>query len=650
VLDLIAFLAVVAVNRLLYVMPMEFDLWLGRSLGGVFYALSGKRKMVTYANLRAAFCREKTPKELRVMAKASYTQAAQTFAELIFMAKVDAAHIEKYVTIRNFERVTEAAKNPKGMMLISAHFGNWELSLVTAAVKGHPLYILAREQKMKRLNELFNRLRESKGSVVVKKGADIKRLIRVLRDGKSVGLLADQNAGANGELLELFGRKASTAVGPYRLAQKGGAVILPAFIHRKRGPYHELVVEEIISIKENEDIVPYMEKYNRLLEKHIKEDPEQWFWMHKKWKMNPERKIMVLDDGKKGHLNQSMAIVREIKTYRESEGRDSENIKVNVVRVDFLSDLRKAVFKMLAPIFGRNCQGRLGLLKWAFDKQSYDKVSKEYADIIISTGSSLASVNMMLKSENYARNVAVLDPGVLIRRKFDLVIIPRHDVKKGNEGAKKEKSNIVVTDLAPNLIKAEDMRKDNGAGQDVSLQSEKANVGIFIGGKNKHFVFSEKMIREILSSVTEFCEEHDSFLHVTTSRRTSPKIEKTVEEVLFGQPRCKTLVMGSKDKDLGTVSRIMCECDILIVSLESISMVSEAVSSGKRVMVFMPDKVSRKETKYERFSDLLASRGYLTRVNPGEIKTKAGEILKKKDSSKIINDGRRIREKLYRLF
>ena len=67
-------------------------------------------------------------------------------------------------------------------------------------------------------------------------------------------------------------------------------------------------------------------------------------------------------------------------------------------------------------------------------------------------------------------------------------------------------------------------------------------------------------------------------------------------------------------------------------------------------MVFMPDKVSCKETKYERFSDLLASRGYLTRVNPGEIKAKAGEILEKKDSSKIINDGRRIREKLYRLF
>ena len=643
-LDLIASLAILAVNRVLHFLPMEFTLWVGRSFGGVVYLMSGKRKMVTYANLRAAFCHEKTPEELRALTKGSYTQVAQTFAELIAMTKVNDEYIDKYITIRNIDRALIAAKNPKGMLFVSAHFGNWEISSAVSAAKGVPLYILARDQKMKRVNDLFNWLRESKGSVVVRKGADVKRLIRMLREGRSVGLLADQNAGVNGKLLELFGRLASTAVGPYRLAQKG-AVILPAFIHRKKGPYHELILEEVISIEKDEDIVPYMEKYNRLLEKHVREDPEQWFWMHKKWKMNPVRKIIVLDDGKKGHLNQSMGIIREIIEYRESEGRDPENIKVKVIKVNFFSDRRKAAFKIIAPVFGRNCQGKLGLLRWALDRRSYEEMATNFADIIVSTGSSLACVNMMLKDENYGRNIAVLDPGALIRRKFNLIVIPRHDRRKELDEKAKAESNIVVTELAPNMISAKEMRGDVASSSDKKL-----NVGVLIGGDNKHFIFTEKLIKEVLFSAVEFCNKHEGVLHVTTSRRTPELVEKSAEDILSGSSVCKTFVRGSSDKDPGTVARIMKECDVLIVSLESISMVSESVSSGKRVLVFMPEKTSGKDTKYERFTRRLASLGYLALAESGEITKIAEDLLGRVEPAKEVEDGKHIREKLYRLF
>jgi len=624
-------------------MPMSFNLWFGRALSGIFYLLSGNRKKITYANIRASFCHEKTPEEIRRIARGVYASAAQTFAELIAMTKVDADYIEKYVSITNFERIERSSKNPKGMILISAHFGNWELSLAASAVKGFPLYILVRDQKMKRLNELFNKLRESKGSVVVRKGADIKRLIRVLRQGKSVGLLADQNAGAHGELLELFGRPASTAVGPYRLAQKDGAVILPAFIHRRKGPYHELVLEEPMSIKEDEDILPYMEKYNRMLEKHIKEDPEQWFWMHKKWKMNPVRKIMVLDDGKKGHLNQSMAIVNEIKKYRLSEGHDPGNIRVITIRINFASGMRKNIFKIAAPILGRNCQGRLGLLKWALDKQSYEKVTRNHADIIISAASGLAGVNMMLKEENYARSVAVLDPGALIRGKFDLIVVPRHDMRK-KPGKRKRDDNRIITELAPNLISSgNDYRSEDGG-------DKRLNVGVLVGGDNKYFSFPKKLVKDILLSIHGFCEEHDGYMHVTTSRRTSPEVEDAAGDLAADFARCGTFVKGTRDKNTDTVEKIIRSCDILIVSMESISMVSEAVSSGKKVLVFSPIKKTDRTTKYERFALDLEQRGYLTRVKPGEIREKAQEALKSKDAVKTNEDGRRIREKLYRLF
>ncbi|MGB3082368.1 MAG: lysophospholipid acyltransferase family protein, partial [Candidatus Omnitrophota bacterium] len=316
------------VNVLFHLMPIRLNLWLARRLGVLAYYLSGRRKQIAYANLKAAFSKEKTPYEIKHIAKNVYVQAAQTFAELLSLTKVNTQYLEKYIKFRHRDRLEKASKNSKGLIFISAHFGSWELMIATSITIGHPLHILARDQKMKRLNELLHRIRESKGNTVIRKGMDIKNIFQVLRRGDSIGILGDQNAGPTGTLLDFFGRPASTAIGPYRFAQKTGAWVLPAFMHRVKGPYHEVVLEEPMIIGKNEDITPYAQAYNRLLEKHVREDPDQWFWMHKKWKMTPVKKIMVLDDDKKGHLKQSLAVVKQIKRYREKEGFSPDQTKV----------------------------------------------------------------------------------------------------------------------------------------------------------------------------------------------------------------------------------------------------------------------------------------------------------------------------------
>ncbi|MBU1895027.1 MAG: hypothetical protein KJ983_04370, partial [Candidatus Omnitrophica bacterium] len=169
-LDLIASFLVRVINLVFYVLPIEVNLAIGRSLGGCIYLLSGKRSAITYSNLKAAYAlsksaenENKTPQEIKRITKSAYRNVGQTFAELISMTKVSSAYINKFVSIKNFERIQSAAKNPKGMILVSAHFGNWEISTITSGFKGFPMYILARDQKMKRLNELLNVLRESKG-------------------------------------------------------------------------------------------------------------------------------------------------------------------------------------------------------------------------------------------------------------------------------------------------------------------------------------------------------------------------------------------------------------------------------------------------------------------------------------------------------
>jgi KDO2-lipid IV(A) lauroyltransferase len=627
-------------------MPISFNLWLGQSLGAFAYYASGKRSRITYANLKAAFCREKSPREIKRLTKEVYKHAGRTFAEILSITKVDQRYVDKYIEDVNRKHIEEAARNPNGMMLVSAHYGNWELLTVVSVFRGFPLHLLARDQKMSRLNELLNTLRESKGNIVIRKGMDIKNIFRILRSGGGVGILADQNAGPNGELLDFFGRPASTAVGPYKFAQKSGAWVLPAFMHRKKGPYHKIVIEEPMIIKKGEDVVPYMKEYNRLLEKHVRDHPEQWFWMHKKWKLTPVKRILVLDDSKKGHLKQALAAVKQLKYYREKEGFSPDETQVDIVGVKFKSKTARALFKSLNPLFIFKCQGRLDRLKWVLKRDCYEDLAGRYADVVISCGSTLSGLNRMMKTENNARNLTVLDPGRFNRRKFDLVVVPRHDVSaKGIKG-----ENVIVTDLAPNTIEPEkigSLRKE--VDSELSFQGS-VRIGMLVGGENPGFSFGKDLARSLASGVKEACEKLNGYLYMTTSRRTPGPAETVMKDSLGDYRRCVRFVSGKEDQDALTVEKILSFSDVVVVSGESISMVSEAVSSGKPVLVFMPDKKSKRAAKYEKFVKLLQDKKYLKLISPDGIREGAELYLSGRQERVLPEDGKRIREKMYRLF
>lgn len=641
-LDLIASVLVRGLNYLFGVIPIEFSLWMARRLGPFIYHISGKRRRVTYANLKAAFCGEKDPREIKRIAKNTYRNFAQTFVEILSLTKMNVPYMDKYVEIEGMPTFEEAYANPTGMILVSAHFDNWEISIADSALKGYRLYILARDQKMSRLNELLNRLRESKGNIVIRKGADIKNVFRALGEGKSVGILADQNAGAHGELLNLFGRPASTAVGPYRFAQKHGAWLLPVFIHRIKGPYHKITIEPYMVIKQDDGLEPYMKKYNAILEKHIRKDPDQWMWMHKKWKLTPLKKIMVLDDGKKGHLKQSLAVVKQIKRHRQERGFKPEHVEVEAVKIDFKNKAARAVFDSLSPFFGPRCHGCLKCLRRALKPESYDNAVRRYADVIVSCGSALRAVNKMLKYENNARNLAVLDPGPLNRGCFDVIVLPRHDFE-GKRFPKKTK--VVVTELAPNLI--EPATSDE---RQATSDQRRPCIGLLFGGDNLHFGFGEELTRSVADGIKESASRINGCFYATTSRRTPDAAEDILKEELAGDSRCRGLVTARTDTDERTVEKIIAASDVMIVSGESISMVSEAVSSGRPVLVFMPDKKTPKRTKYEHFTEGLEKRGYVKMVRPAGMAGAVEDLIKRGSGMRPSDDDDRICKEMHRLF
>ncbi len=233
--DYLAYIAVKFLNKLFSLMPIRLALWIGMRLGTLAFLFNRKRRVIAYANLKAAFAGEKSPKELKGLTKKVYQNLLQTFVEVLNLTKVNKKYVDKYVKVINMERVERASKSGRGTILLTAHFGGWELSNLVSAIVGYPILVLAREQKLGRINELLNQLRESKGCKVIRKGISMKNIIMALRDKQIVGVLSDQDAGKNGTFVTFFGRPTSSHSGPMEMAKRTGSIILPNFIVRVKG-------------------------------------------------------------------------------------------------------------------------------------------------------------------------------------------------------------------------------------------------------------------------------------------------------------------------------------------------------------------------------------------------------------------------------
>jgi len=610
-IDYAAYIAVRALNKILGLVPVSASLWFGRRIGDAVFFFNKARRVVAYANLKSAFAKEKSPAELRRITKNVYRNMVQTFIEILNLTKVNRRYVDRYVEVMNMERIRNAAKSGRGTILLTAHFGDWELSSLVSSVEGFPILVLVREQKMKRLNELLNLLRESNGCKVIRKGMEVKNILKALRDKNIVGILSDQDAGKNGIFVDFFGRPASYHTGAFEIAKHSGSLILPNFIVRTGGPYHKLYLEEYIDFQKTQspgDVRENVQKFARLLEAYIRKYPDQWLWLHKRWKSTPVRTVLVLNDGKAGHLNQSMAVVRQLKRARATQGYKIADTRVVVVDVKYKSGFSRALLAAASVFATWRCHGRMGIMRSCLAAETYDTLMKTYSEFVVSCGSSLAPVNIFMSKENCARNIVVMKPGIpMSLRKFDLAVIPKHD------NLLKAK-NVITTDLAPNLVDDESLKRDGEKLKgSTGIGTDKA-VSLFVGGGNPEFSLTAENINLALDGLTSFIGSRGVELLVTTSRRTSPAVEDILKKRLQGNPACKLLIIANERNLDGAVSGMLALSKVAVVSEESISMISEAISAGKKVVVFKLAKKKDSMTKHERALKGLSDRGYITIV------------------------------------
>ena len=193
------------------------------------------------------------------------------------------------------------------------------------------------------------------------------------------------------------------------------------------------------------------------------------------------------------------------------------------------------------------------------------------------------------------------------------------------------------------------MEKARTALKDEIKKGDRKILGVFLGGDNTDFEYTEGDIQKVISGILDASESINLDILFTTSRRTNRNIENMVKQNLKNQPRCKFLVIANEKNNPYAVGGILAFSDIIVVSGESTSMVSEAVSSGKRTIAFKGRKKISKLTKHEVFLDRLLDAGYLEIAKPDNLKDVISNPSKIESPSKKSEDEDWIYRNMWRL-
>ena len=592
-------------SLLLQALPLKTALSFGRAFGIILFHTSARRH-IAYVNLKAAFGDRFSAEERKEIVKRHFCNLAQTAVEVLRFPKMDQTFLERYVLVENREHYEQTVQKNQGAVLITPHFGNWELSQVLSAIVGRPMHVLARQQKHTKLDDFLNELRTTHGSIAIHKGGGVRDLIRTLRKGGMVGVLGDLSGGRSGDIVRFFGRKTTAPSGVFEIAKRTNSIILPCFMVRLEGLKHQVFIEKPFPLvstgNEEKDIKETVQNYYHLLETWISKYPEQWFWMYKRWKYCFTKRVLVLRDERAGHTNQSEAIAHEFEKLGGPLPEDYE-FEFHSAQVKFKSSWHRRLFFLFAFFAYPFVQGRLGFLKFFLEPECVKPLCDTHADLIISAGSSLAPLNLLLKKENLAKSIVVMKPSFpYLAHFFDLLIVPVHDAFP------KRHTHAVRTLITPSRM---DDRLVQSSSQKikevVSLGSNGAKrISVFIGGKAKSYQFQPVEFRKWLTALKACAKESRSELLVTTSRRTDPEINTIVKEELGSYPATKLLVIANESNFENVTHGMLALSDVALVTEDSISMISEAISAGKNVLVMQLGN-GKLPKKHSRFHQALES-------------------------------------------
>ena len=287
----VEYLAAAGVLGTLGFLPRRLARGLCEVLAVGSYFLWPRLRQVGLFNLRLAFP-EWSERQRRRILFGTFQGFGRMLADFAHFPRLTRKNIEELIVYDGFEHYARAQAQGKGVIFLTAHFGNWELSSFAHSLYGYPLNFTVRPMDNPLLDAMISRYRCLSGGRPVDKNDFARRALQALRRGEAVGVLMDTNMlPPEGIFVDFFGRPASTTSAPARLARKtGAALVLGLALWDSKLRKYRLRFEPVPWIEHDdpeEEVIVNTAHFNRLIEDQVRRYPDQWFWVHRRWKTRP---------------------------------------------------------------------------------------------------------------------------------------------------------------------------------------------------------------------------------------------------------------------------------------------------------------------------------------------------------------------------
>ncbi len=276
--------AVLFLASLIALLPQRMAKGAGKISGLLLFWLWGQRRRVAIENIRESRRLGALGAELQPegTARKSFENLGISATELVKVYYGLGGTILDRIEMHGLENLKRAKEAGRGVILLTAHAGNWELMALKYSRDVEKAGVVARPLNNPFLNRVVENSREKFGNEIIPKGGALKKLLRLLKQGGTAGVLVDQAViKEEGLIIKFMGRGAWTSRMPYLLAKRTGAAVIPAFI-RRTDKGHEITIYPEVDISGTEEEV--LGRFNAAVEAHIKANPAEWLWLHKRWK------------------------------------------------------------------------------------------------------------------------------------------------------------------------------------------------------------------------------------------------------------------------------------------------------------------------------------------------------------------------------
>jgi Kdo2-lipid IVA lauroyltransferase/acyltransferase len=281
-------------------LPRPVARWLAVAGTGALLRLRPKMRKTAEFNLRLAFPQWNEDQRRNALEKMTRNLGWMA-VEFARFPKYTNKNIEDVVALDGHENFLVGQRRGKGVLYLTGHIGAWELSSYAHALYGFPLHYMARPLDNKPLDEMVNRYRGGAGNEPIYKNESARTMLRVLKDSGTVGILADQNTmPEEGVFVDFFGTSACTSTGIARVALHTDAAVVPgyAFWDEKSGKYRlrfEPPVELVRTGDTERDVTENTQRFAKVIEEVIRKYPDQWVWIHARWKTRPKGEPTLYD-------------------------------------------------------------------------------------------------------------------------------------------------------------------------------------------------------------------------------------------------------------------------------------------------------------------------------------------------------------------